>query len=176
LSVTNVSYFFQVDPSRRFPRIGANGFLGEDVDLAGARVGRGGSVTALATLRPEDHLTLELNSGFSWLDVDADQRSAARLFNAQVQRLKAVYTFNPRMFVRLIGQYVETERDPSLYPFPVPAREAYFAGSALFSYRLNWQTALFLGYGDEHALDPVRDRLARTSRQLFVKLSYSFQR
>jgi hypothetical protein len=176
LSVTNLSYFFQVDPSRRFPRIGANGFLGEDVDLAGARVGRGGSVTAFATLRPDDHITLELNSGFSWLDVDADPQSAARLFTAQVQRLKAVYTFNPRMFVRLIGQYVETERDPSLYPFPVPAREAYFSGSALFSYRLNWQTALFLGYGDERALDPARDRLARTSRQLFVKLSYSFQR
>jgi len=40
---------------------------------------------------------------------------------------------------------------------------------------LNWQTALFVGYGDERALDE-RERLARTERQFFVKLSYAFQR
>jgi hypothetical protein len=176
LDFTNVYYYLQVDPSRRFTRIGAEGSFGEDIDLASVRVGRGGSVTAFATLRPEDHLTLELNSAVSWLNVDQDAREGARLFTAQVQRLKAVYTFNPRMFVRLIGQYVETESDPSLYPVPVPAREAFFSGSALFSYRLNWQTALFVGYGDDHAYDPARDRLARTSQQFFVKLSYAFQR
>ncbi len=53
--------------------------------------------------------------------------------------------------------------------------EAGFSGSALLSYRLNWQTALFLGYGDERALDPAR-RLRQTERQLFVKLSYALQR
>jgi hypothetical protein len=176
LSTTNLYFYLQVDPARRFPRVGAQGFVGEDVDLAGVRVGRGGSVTAFATLRPEDHLTLELNSALSWLDVDQGERRGARLFTAQVQRLKAVITLNPRLFVRLIGQYVETENDPSLYPFPVPPREAGFTGSALLLYRLNWQTALYLGYGDERTLDSARDRLARTGRQLFAKLSYAFQR
>jgi len=50
-----------------------------------------------------------------------------------------------------------------------------FSGSALLSYRINWQTALFIGYGDERALGD-EDRLERTGRQLFAKLSYSFQR
>ena len=99
----------------------------------------------------------------------------ARLFTAQVQRLKATYNFNARVFLRVIGQYVSTRRDPSLYVFEVPRRSGDFSGSALFSYRLNWQTALFVGYGDERALDE-RERLARTERQLFVKLSYAFQR
>jgi hypothetical protein len=79
------------------------------------------------------------------------------------------------MFLRLIGQYVSTRRDPTLYAFEVPAHSGDFSGSALFSYRLNWQTALFVGYGDERSLDE-REHLARTERQLFVKLSYAFQR
>jgi hypothetical protein len=99
----------------------------------------------------------------------------ARLFTAQVQRLKGTYNFSGRTFLRLIGQYVSTRRDPSLYVVDVPRRSAGFSGSALFSYRLNWQTALFVGYGDERALDERGD-LARTERQLFVKVSYAFQR
>ncbi|HET8647408.1 MAG TPA: hypothetical protein VFO85_18060, partial [Vicinamibacteria bacterium] len=68
-----------------------------------------------------------------------------------------------------------TRRDPDLFTLAVPRRSADFSGSALFSYRLNWQTALFLGYGDERALDE-RETLRRTSRQLFAKVSYALQR
>jgi hypothetical protein len=38
------------------------------------------------------------------------------------------------------------------------------------------QTVLFLGYGDERALDERTDRLARAGRELFLKVSYAFQR
>jgi hypothetical protein len=170
LSFTRLSYLVQIDPSRRFTRVGASGFAGEDIDVVNVRVGRGFSVTAFATVRPTDHLTLDANSAVSWLNVDA-----GRLFTAQVQRLKTTYNFSPRMFLRLIGQYVSTRRDPLLYALDVPPRSAGFSGSALFSYRLNWQTALFVGYGDERALDE-REDLVRTERQLFIKLSYAFQR
>ena len=181
LSFTRLSYLVQIDPSRRFTRIGASGLAGEDVDVFNVRVGRGFSVTAFATVRPTDHLTLDVNSALSWLNVDRPNVPAGgpagdrRLFTAQVQRLKATYNFSPRMFLRLIGQYVSTRRDPSLYLSEVPRRSGDFSGSALFSYRLNWQTALFVGYGDERSLDE-REHLARTERQLFVKLSYAFQR
>ena len=68
-----------------------------------------------------------------------------------------------------------TTSDPALYPFPVDAKEGGFEGSALFTYKINWQTALYVGYGDERALDE-RDDLRRTSRQLFAKISYALQR
>ena len=50
-----------------------------------------------------------------------------------------------------------------------------FSGSALFAYKLNWQSVLFLGYGDDRVLDE-RSHLQQTGRQLFVKVSYAFQR
>ena len=83
--------------------------------------------------------------------------------------------FSSRAYLRLVGQWVGTTSDPALYPFPVDPKEGGFEGSALFTYKINWQTALYVGYGDERALDE-RDDLRRTSRQLFAKVSYAFQR
>lgn len=175
LTRRQLAFFAQVDPSRRLPRISLQGFVGEDIDIENARVGRGARLTLGATLRPDPHVGLEANSAVRWLDVDTGARGRERLFTAQVQRLKATCHFNARALVRLIGQYVTTRRDPLLFDFPVPRRSAGFSGSALFSYRLNWQTALFVGYGDERALDE-RESLQRTSRQFFAKLSYAIQR
>jgi hypothetical protein len=74
----------------------------------------------------------------------------------------------------LIGQWVETERDPSLYRFAVERKEGTFNGSALFAYRLNWQTVLFLGYGDDREI-AVNGDYARSGKSLFLKVSYAFQ-
>ena len=68
-----------------------------------------------------------------------------------------------------------TERDPSLYSFPVTRRDGSFLGSLLYSYKLNWQTVLFLGYGDDRLL-LESDDLERTGRSLFFKISYAIQR
>jgi len=92
-----------------------------------------------------------------------------------VDRLRATYTFTSRLFLRVIGQYVKTTRDPSLYTFEVAPKNGDFNGSALFAYKLNWQTVLFLGYGDNRALDESEE-LQKQDRQFFVKLSYAFQR
>src|SRR5262249_45218237 len=80
LDTTNFTYFAQIDPHRHFPRIGVNGFFGEDIDFFNVRVGTGGNVTGFATLRPTDHLTLELNSAVQWLNVDQGSRRGVRLF------------------------------------------------------------------------------------------------
>ncbi len=50
-----------------------------------------------------------------------------------------------------------------------------FSGSALFTYKLNWQSVLFVGYGDDRELSDL-NRLEKSDRQFFVKISYAFQR
>jgi hypothetical protein len=74
----------------------------------------------------------------------------------------------------LIGQYSSVDRDPSLYGFPVAEKDGFFSGSALFSFKLNWQSVLFLGYGDDRTLSPDDD-LEKSGRSLFLKVSYAFQ-
>jgi len=175
LSTTSLEFAAQVDPSRSFTRIGVQGSVGEAVDLSNVQVGTGADLTAFATLRPWSRLTLDLVAARRWLDVPVPGGGTGRLFTADVLRAKALVHFSPRAYLRLIGQWVGTTSDPALYPYPVKAKEGGFEGSALFTYKVNWQTALYVGYGDERALDE-RDDLRPTSRQLFAKISYAFQR
>jgi hypothetical protein len=161
-------------PSGFLPSIGVSGNYGRQPDVDNVRVGTGGDVLVTALVRPTVHLGLDLRLERQWIDEDVGGR-AGNLFTADVARLKAVYVFTPRMLVRLIGQYQEVRRDPSLWIQPVVTREGGFAGSALFSYKLNWQSVLFAGYGDARALDETNFTLLPTGRQFFVKVSYAFQ-
>jgi hypothetical protein len=79
------------------------------------------------------------------------------------------------VFVRFVGQYEVTRRAPELYMTAVPATSADFAGSLLFAYKLNWQSVVFVGYGDNRALSDMTQHLEPTGRQLFIKLSNAFQ-
>ena len=168
-------YIAQFSPSRRVSIVAVNGTLGEDIDFVNARPARGVTVNLNATLQPTDHLALDLIENTRWLNVDGPSSSDARLFTQQVSRLKGTYTFTARLFVRVIGQYVATTNDPSLFNTKVDVRSGTFGGSALFAYKLNWQSVMFIGYGDDRELTD-RDQLVKAGRQVFVKLSYAFQR
>jgi hypothetical protein len=162
-----------IDPGRVFSRITLNGFLGDQPDVANKRPGSGGDIDLTGTIKPTDHLALDFNAERQWLDVRQGMISG-RLFTAEISRLKATYNFDARTFLRLIGQYYTATRNPALYADAVAVRDRGFDGSALFGYRVNWQTVLFVGYGDSRALD-AHGALAPAGRQFFLKASYAFQ-
>ncbi len=168
----------QFSPTRRLALLVADSTFGQDIDFDNARPASGYTLNLQATLVPIDHLSLDLIQNTRSLDVDTAGASG-HLFTEQVSHVKTTYTFTSRMFVRAIGQYVETTRDPSLYTFDVSARSGSFSGSLLFAYKLNWQSVMFVGYGDDRDLAPPPGparRLQPVDRQFFVKLSYAFQR
>jgi hypothetical protein len=170
----------QFSPSRRISQIAVDSTMGQDIDFDNARPATGYTLNLHATIVPTDHLSLDAIRNSRSLGV-----AAGHLFTEQVTRGKATYTFTSRMFVRLIGQYVSTTRQPQLYAFGVADRSGTFSGSALFAYKLNWQSVMFVGYGDDRELSapfgqppapaPPR-RLQPVDRQFFVKLSYALQR
>jgi hypothetical protein len=174
LEYSYVTSNVEIDPNRRISRVGYFVQLGEGLDFRGARKGRGGDLYLFGTIKPTDHLALEFTAERQWLDLD-DHGREGRLFTAQIERLKATYNFNARSFVRLIGEYFDQDSDPALYA-PVAARRHVgdFNGSALFAYRLDWQTVFFLGYGDDRTQDRG-GQLQKVDRAYFVKISYAFQ-
>jgi hypothetical protein len=169
-------YTFQVSPSRAISQISMDGSIGEEIDFFNSRRGEGGTVDLTTTLRPTDHLELRVIVDRRWLDVEPKNARGGRLFTADVQRLRATYTFNSRSFLRLIGQRVVTRFDQALFTFDVPRKDGSFTGSALFAYKLNWQSVLFVGYGDDRARTRTEGSDERRRRQLFLKISYAFQR
>ncbi|MCP3956359.1 MAG: carbohydrate binding family 9 domain-containing protein [bacterium] len=172
---TQLHYTFDISPSKWFSRFRLQGRVGDEVDFTHARRGEGLQTNLRAVFRPSDRVELELRSSRRTLDVDTGDGRSGRLFTAQVHRLRGVYTFSARSWLRLIGQWVETDRDPTLWDDEVDEESVFFSGSAVFAYKLNWQTVLFLGYGDDREQIEAGD-LEPAARQLFLKVSYAFQR
>jgi hypothetical protein len=173
LSRNELVYNVTVNPGVIVSSIDLVGSAGQQIDFENARTGTGVDVALGVTARPTRHLELAWNEELRWLDVDGQARS--RLFTARVDRLSATYAFTARLLLRFIGQYEVTRRTPELYLAAVPAKVADFAGSLLFAYKINWQSVVFVGYGDNRTYSDMTQRLEPDSRQLFVKLSHAFQ-
>jgi hypothetical protein len=170
-----IGYVAQFSPTPWLSQIGLDGLSGQEIDFDNVRPGHGSTINLSARLNPTQHLEFALVWNVRWLNVDTGTGNEERLFTARVSRVRATYTFTSRLFVRGITQYVSTDRDPSLYTFDTTARSGEFTSSVLLSYKLNWQSVMFVGYGDTRELTDV-ERLAPSDRQFFVKLSYAFQR
>ena len=161
-------------PARFLSGLELQGTVGQDADFDNARPGWGANVNLSFSLRPTNHLELRALGARRWLNVDTGSGSRMRLFTATVERIRATYTVSSRLFLRAIAQYEQTTRDPSLYVAEVARKEGSFDGSLLFAYKLNWETVLFLGWGDTREIDDNLT-LQKKERQVFLKLSYAFQ-
>jgi len=142
--------------------------VGDDIDFANTRPGD------VLVLEPGfrflvgRHLRFGFTHLFQRLNVEGGQ-----LFEANLSQLTTIYQFSPRMFVRLITQYTDINRDVNLYTADVNARTEQLFNQLLFSYKLNPQTVLFAGYSD-NALGTERIDFERENRTFFVKLGYAW--
>jgi hypothetical protein len=144
--------------------------VGEEIDFANARQGRIARVSPSVRLDLGRHLRLELSDTHQTLDV-----RGGRLFRVDLAELRATYQLNVRSFLRVISQYQDLHNDPRLFTFPVPERSRDLFNQLLFSYKVNPQTVLFLGYSDGHfGGDPADAWLTQANRTLFAKVGYAF--
>lgn len=170
-----VVYGLSMTPGVIISRVDLSGSAGQQIDFDNARVGTGFDGTLALKLRLTSHLELTINESLRWVNVDVPGHDRSRLFLARVDALRATYSFTPRMFVRVMGQYEVIRRSPELYLMPVAAKDASFTGQALFGYKVDWQSVVFVGYGDNRTFIQTTQNLDVTGRQLFVKLSRAFQ-
>jgi len=118
--------------------------------------------------RPVQRVSLSLQYNLDQLSVDG-----GRLYRANLAQFKAVFHLSVRTFLRAILQYTDISRDPTLYLAPVDTRTRTLFSQYLFSYKLNPQTVLFVGYSDNSAGARGID-LQRQNRTVFVKLGYAW--
>ncbi len=143
-------------------------FIGEGIDFAHARGGDRVHLNPTIGYRFGRHLTLELDHSYERLDVEG-----GRLYEAHVSRLRTVYQFTRRSFLRAILQYVDTRRDPELYTADVDERFKRLFSQLLFSYKINPRTVLFLGYSD-NSIGDQQLALTQTDRTGFFKVGYAW--
>jgi Domain of unknown function (DUF5916) len=162
------------NPSRWLTAVEVSGTAGDAIDFENQRTGSGADLAAFASIQATAHLEFRVNASRRFVNVTDALGADRRLFTAKVDRVRAAYAFTRRALLRIVAQRTETRRDPTLYAAAVAPREAALAISGVFSYKLTWQTVLFLGYGEDRAADDHRG-LQPQRRDLFLKVSYAFQ-
>lgn len=190
-------YSVQFAVSRRIPQVSFDGFVGQDIDFFNNRVGHGARINMTAQFRVTPKLQISTTDRLQWIrenrtnDVVAGGPDiSGRLFTAQVERLRAQYMFSPQMFVRAVVQNQRTSFNPEVFGFEgLQRRSGNLSSQFLFAYKVNWQSVLYVGYGDIRDVvedqiptdDPrtrndVRRDLLLSNRQFFFKVSYAIQR
>jgi hypothetical protein len=141
---------------------------GSQIDFANTRPATRVRFAPSVRFNATRHLELRLSDARERLYVED-----GRLYTADVGELRAIYQFNVRMFVRAILQYTDIQRDPSLYSFRVDAHSKRLFPQLLFSYKVNPQTVLFVGYSSTRLANDTYD-VTEADRTLFVKVGYAW--
>ena len=76
--------------------------------------------------------------------------------------------------MRAIVQYRSVDRNVAVYSVPVSEFDDGLFNQFLFSYKVNPQTVVFLGYSDNQAGTQSFD-LTRTDRTFFAKVGYALR-
>ena len=134
--------------------------LGEEIDFENARPGarRHAHPGRAPSGRPTTS-RCAVDASRRWLDVRPDGGGPeSRLFTAQVERLKATYTLQ-RAQLPAADRPVRADRRATPRSTADAGRgdeRRRSPARSLFAYKLNWQSVLFLGYGDDRALQDRR--------------------
>jgi len=150
-------------------KIFMNHTFGDLIDYANARQATVLSFNPGIEYRLGKHLSLDLDHTWESLEVG----DGLRLYTANIGNVRLVYQFNRRTFVRANAQYIYYERDAGLYRDEVDPRTKKLAGQLLFSYKINPQTVVYLGYSDNYFGFQGVD-LTQTDRTFFVKFGYAW--
>lgn len=142
---------------------------GDQIDFINNQLGEMVTLEPMVRWTPGIHTRFQLSHARQQLDVPG-----GRLFTADLTQLRLVYQFNLRTFLRTVFQYTDITRQPDLYTATVvEAKTERLFSQLLFSYKLNPQTVLFLGYSD-NSLGDERIDLTRKDQTFFFKVGYAW--
>ena len=153
--------------------LGLSSTVGDTIDFAHTRP------ADLLRIRPSvgynfgQHLRMTASHDLQRVTVDGED-----LLEVNLSELRTVYQINLRTFVRATFQYEDFRYNQDLYTAAeVPSQDQHLFSELLFSYKLNPQTVLFLGYSDNQVGGEVRQDeiidLTRADRTLFFKVGYA---
>jgi hypothetical protein len=158
----------QTQPTGSF-RITFSGLLGDTLDYSNLQRAELLQLQPAVEMKIGRRVNAKLDHTLQQLDVEG-----GRLLSASLSQLTLVYHFNVRSFVRSIFQHLDVTRDPGLYTAgEVSPRSDELFTQLLFSYKLNPQTVLFVGYSDRR-VGTLDFSLTESDRTFFVKLGYAW--
>lgn len=169
--LVRVGFRIEGSPGRVLARAKLKGEVGDVVDVEGARVGRGGTLTLSGRLRPSDRFELEPTWSANWIAGKEGSIDGRRLYTEQAAQLNGIFHAGPHDTLRVILQQARTRRDAALYPVAVTPESRSGTVSVVYGHTPSLGNAAYVGLtastSDVPGQVPKRD-----VRELFVKLSF----
>lgn len=138
------------------------------IDYTHNRAGNRDSYSLHMNMNLGDHMMISSSASFGFFNIEEEE-----LYNTFVQESTISYQFNRQARLRAILQFARIQRNQALYADEVDPESTDFFSQLLFSYKINPQTVLYLGYDDSFVGDHEID-LTRYRRGVFVKLGYAW--
>lgn len=169
-SVNRMGGRIAITPGPVWARVQAEIEGGGQVDVAGARVGRGAVLSLYTLVRPSDRIEFEPKYSRSWIGGKDGALSGQRLYTEQAAQLNGIYHVSAQDTLRMILQASQIRRDPALYATPVAALGSARTVSLVASHTAGLGSAAYAGLtlsdSETQGADP-----RRRGNELFVKLS-----
>ncbi len=143
------------------------GLVGDGIDFDNMQAGNQLQFQVFMDYKLGPHFQLRLDHKFERFNV-----KGGRLYTANASYFRFLYLFNRRAFLRAILKYVDYKYNTDLYSFPIDPRNKHLFCQFLFSYEINPQTVLFLGYSDDY-YGYQNIPLIQTNRTFFLKIGYA---
>lgn len=157
-----------ITPGPVVARISLEAEVGEQIDVEGGRVGKGGNASLLLRLRLSDRVELEQSWSSGWA---RDRDSGRQLYREQAAQLIGIVHFSARDTVRLIAQAARMRRDPAQYAHAVASSSDSATASLVYGHTPSLGTAAYLGVTRSRGETPGYQPLRRAN-EAFLKLSW----
>ncbi|MEN8222192.1 MAG: DUF5916 domain-containing protein [Acidobacteriota bacterium] len=141
--------------------------FGDAIDYTNTRLGNSLQLNPGIELGLGRHFNMNLSHVYEKMNYDGN-----KVYTANLLQTKLIYNLNIRTFLRAIVQFTDIDRNTGLYLVPIEERTKAIFTQFLFSYKINPQTVLFLGYSDnQYGMKGID--LTRADRTFFLKIGYA---
>ncbi len=160
-------------PGKQIARLALDFTLGDVIDIQANRLGRGGSFTMSAKLRPLDRLEIEPSIASNWINRSSSQASSDdnRTYTETAIQVNSILHLSAKDTIRMILQDARTNRDPHAYQQAVAPRSSRSINSFVYTHRAGVGSAIYLGWTVTNSNTPGFVAKRKQS-ELFTKFSW----
>lgn len=170
-SISRMATGISASPNKVMARVSLETSIGDVIDILANRLGRGGSLTMSAKLRPFDRLEVEPSYARSWINKRGGVNDGARAYTESAIQVNSIVHLSAQDTIRMILQDAHTSRNRSLYDTVVIPESRRSVRSFVYTHRTGVGTATYLGWTKTESDVPGLFG-KREQTELFAKLSW----
>jgi hypothetical protein len=172
-SIGRIAGGLAASPGKHIARISTDFTVGDVIDIMANRLGRGGSYSMSAKLRPIDRLELEPSFATNWIDRDHQQggQTSERTYKETALQINSILHLSAKDTIRMILQDASTKRDPKAYQQAVASHSSRSVSSFVYTHRAGVGSAVYLGWTVTKS-DTPGFVAKRKQSELFTKFSW----